>query len=1011
MCQWRMLMIPYILQHTKEVTGSLAVQTQWIPSNSPKFVGEIRTVDLLEQQPNRKQFNRSIVEKGMLEVSLVSAYLQDKKQKIKCKIQLNKEEKIFKAKYDINKQPYWGEKTYFDLKESTNKLLDAVKITLFQDNGTFSADEILGEIFVDWEECLDWVGEYLTRKAYLFKAHQQQKDASKIYVKIRWIPNSLYQKLTGYKDISERDKKKSIQASKEDLQCGTLKIVALGAKNLRPDDGKTSDPYAIFKFQNYDNEYLKFESKVKGKTLNPVWNEQFSFDVQFFKEAPVPPLQILIKDQDTFGDDDLGTVDVDLNEVIDNPCEWLLDDQNFEIDDPKLDPKKVTEKPTFNLCAYFVPEGTKDPNKKPKTWRDDKTVKGKLKINVVHARELRVADSKSSDPFTQITFPNGQEKKTSVISSSLNPIWNSSFQEDVLVSLERMNTVGEPIKICVKDSDTLATDDILGYCTIQWKKCMENPGQWAINEIFELTGTPDIKKKLKTLGYIYIQIKFLEEGMEDDGKEPECIENLAEILSQQQGVFKGNLRVFLVHAKELADADNGKKDFSDPYVIFKVAGGKKVQSKTIKDSLNPIWEIIYDIPIIMPQDTIQPMRLEVYDDDLVGDELLGYVGVDILETLKNPGKWKINQSFKLQGDNEMKKKYKIKDDNLGEIYIQVMFVPDGMKITEKPLPLNENLNDILRKQKEDDKTPMDGILKVNIVCARGLKMADRNSSDPYCIVQFPDGKELQTKEIPENLDPIWNFQAKYKIKFNKEDYKPLKFTVKDNDALAVDDTLGTVQVDWMECFENPVMWQVNELFKLQGDTKGGKNLGDIYIQIQYIPEAQIEDPTVNTFCKTNPDLVKWYGRILGNLEIKIISALDVKNADWGGKSDPLIEAYLSHLTKNKIITPAIQNNLNPVWNYEGRFFIDLFRCQVKDKEIIFDLYDEDTVSNELIGQTSIDLIDCLEKPGLLIEQDYVLQDPKKKDLKTNYGSIKLGYKWLPDKDCETEKINENFGEF
>ena len=38
---------------------------------------------------------------------------------------------------------------------------------------------------------------------------------------------------------------------------------------------------------------------------------------------------------------------------------------------------------------------------------------------------------------------------------------------------------------------------------------------------------------------------------------------------------------------------------------------------------------------------------------------------------------------------------------------------------------------------------MDGLLKVNIVCARGLKMADRKSSDPYCIVKFPDGKEVK----------------------------------------------------------------------------------------------------------------------------------------------------------------------------------------------------------------------------------------------------------------------------
>lgn len=76
------------------------------------------------------------------------------------------------------------------------------------DNGLLKSDDILGEAYIDWEECLDWVGDYLTRKAYLFKAHPQQKEASKIYVKVRWIPKSLYQKLTGYSEGSDKDKKK-----------------------------------------------------------------------------------------------------------------------------------------------------------------------------------------------------------------------------------------------------------------------------------------------------------------------------------------------------------------------------------------------------------------------------------------------------------------------------------------------------------------------------------------------------------------------------------------------------------------------------------------------------------------------------------------------------------------------------------------------------------------------------------------------------------------------------------
>lgn len=60
----------------------------------------------------------------------------------------------------------------------------------------------------------------------------------------------------------------------------------------------------------------------------------------------------------------------------------------------------------------------------------------------------------------------------------------------------------------------------------------------------------------------------------------------------------------MVHAKGVVKADSGDKDFSDPFVVFKVPGGKKVQSKEIKDTLNPEWKTIYKVPISMPMNTI-----------------------------------------------------------------------------------------------------------------------------------------------------------------------------------------------------------------------------------------------------------------------------------------------------------------------------------------------------------------------------------------------------------------------
>ena len=52
------------------------------------------------------------------------------------------------------------------------------------------------------------------------------------------------------------------------------------------------------------------------------------------------------------------------------------------------------------------------------------------------------------------------------------------------------------------------------------------------------------------------------------------MENLANILALKGGTYQGTLRIFLVHCEGLVKADDGDKDFSDPYCIFKIPGGR-----------------------------------------------------------------------------------------------------------------------------------------------------------------------------------------------------------------------------------------------------------------------------------------------------------------------------------------------------------------------------------------------------------------------------------------------------
>ena len=71
--------------------------------------------------------------------------------------------------------------------------------------------------------------------------------------------------------------------------------------------------------------------------------------------------------------------------------------------------------------------------------------------------------------------------------------------------------------------------------------------------------------------------------------------------------------------------------------------------------------------MFMPKNTIQPMRVEVLDDDFIGKDMIGYANIDLIDALNNPQKWSINKVYSLDGDSNMRKKYST--ETFGSIYL------------------------------------------------------------------------------------------------------------------------------------------------------------------------------------------------------------------------------------------------------------------------------------------------------------------------------------------------------
>jgi len=107
-----------------------------------------------------------------------------------------------------------------------------------------------------------------------------------------------------------------------------------------------------------------------------------------------------------------------------------------------------------------------------------------------------------------------------------------------------------------------------------------------------------------------------------------------EKVQQKTGSWKGNVRLEIVSAAGLRNADSGfRQGKSDPYVIFSVKNKSEIeelQTETINDTLNPTWDFKQEIGPLDENDTLV---FKVMDKDPSvkpgGDDCIGGCELDM----------------------------------------------------------------------------------------------------------------------------------------------------------------------------------------------------------------------------------------------------------------------------------------------------------------------------------------------------------------------------------------------
>ncbi|XP_039584349.1 synaptotagmin-8 isoform X2 [Passer montanus] len=217
------------------------------------------------------------------------------------------------------------------------------------------------------------------------------------------------------------------------LKVGVKRAVELKAM----DSGGTSDPYVIVYLTS--DRKKRYETKVYRKTLNPIFNESFTFQVPQ-AEVSESTLVMQVYDfnrfskHDIIGEVRLPLASVDLQHVIEQWSDLAV-------------ASKVEEEHLGEICfsLRYVPST------------------GKLTVLILEARQLKRMDSDGlSDPFVKVHLilnrKKWKKKRTSVKKNTLSPYFNEVFVFEVPFSqIQNVDVV-----ISVWDHDKVTKNEPIG---------------------------------------------------------------------------------------------------------------------------------------------------------------------------------------------------------------------------------------------------------------------------------------------------------------------------------------------------------------------------------------------------------------------------------------------------------------------------------------------------------------------------------------------------------------------
>lgn len=747
--------------------------------------------------------------------------------------------------FDNTDSPKWGEMYEVIVHEVPGQVLEVEVYDKDPDK-----DDFLGRTKLD-------LG--IVKKSIAVDDWYTLKDTSsgRIHFRLEWLT------LLPTTDRLEQvlNKNMSMTSKTADPPSSAILVVYLDKAEALPTKKGNKEPNPMVQLSVQD---ITRESKTCYTTVNPEWEEAFTF---FIQDPNKQDIDIQVKDADRV--QTLGSLTIPLSRLLSNTNLSL--DQWFQLENSGpasriyinsvLRVLWLDEEHISSEVSSKLEHGSSKQLPQQSAPHSSFATEGLLRIHLLAGQNLVPKDNLmggmvkgKSDPYVKINI-GGETFTSQVIKTNLNPTWNEMF-EVVLTQLP-----GQELQLEVFDKDMDVKDDFMGRLKINLQDIIKSQ---YVDQWYTLS---DVNS-----GRVHLVLEWVPTSSESDK-----VDQVLQFYSRQSYQNKtipsaGLLFVFI----EQADSLPVKKSGKEPKVGAEITLEKQSRKTTVCDrTTSPKWNEAFCFLVRDPREEILAVRLS-HSWTLP----IGSLVIPLRELLSEP-QLALDQWFHLDGASPesqvllraelkmliptkcpvSKETVKVTPVSVPSTVLKQHETDPGLRSSSVDVPSVETLVSSATLHEDDVKVPevipdmteekrekspspaitlpphtspelsfaSEGMLRIILLEAQSLLAKDKvmgmvkGKSDPYAKISIGE-VVFKSNVVKENLNPVWNEMYEVVLKPQSGQEVLVELFDKDMDK---DDFLGRFKVSVADI--------ISSQYTDQWYTLNEVNSGSVRLILEWIP--------------------------------------------------------------------------------------------------------------------------------------------------------------------------------